>query len=198
MSVHRYLALTVGFLFVLMGLSGSLNVFQPELDRWFNPSLKLSGTGGNYRSPDEMFAAIRAAHPRRYGAWTLVMPQQKTEMVTAWLDKPVETSDEYYAPLMVSVNPYAAEIVATRFRGDTVMTWILELHEELFMGAFGRQLIGCFGVLLVCLLITRLWLWWPRDPAGSGNRCASGRRRARCGCCSISIGWPVSVARRYR
>ncbi|MBM4201795.1 MAG: PepSY domain-containing protein, partial [Gammaproteobacteria bacterium] len=160
-AIHRLLALTVGGFFVIMGMTGSLNVFDRELDARLNPNLTVSEPGGRYRSPDEMLAAVQAAHPRRVGSWTLVMPERADGMVTAWFEKPAETYDEFYAPLMVSVNPYTAEVVASRFWGDTVMTWILELHEELFMGAFGRTLVGMFGVLLLCSLATGLTSWWP-------------------------------------
>ena len=160
-ALHRGLALSVGILFVVMGLTGSLNVFHNELDRWLNPQLTVSEADGRYRSADELLAAVQAAHPRRFGSWTLVMPERPDGMVTAWFEKPAETFDEFYAPLMVSVNPYTAEVVASRFWGDTVMTWILKLHDELFMGRFGRTVVGCVGALLLVSLVTGLALWWP-------------------------------------
>ncbi len=160
-AFHQYLALTAGAVFVLIGITGSLNVFQPELDAWLNPRLTILQPAGAYRSVDEMLAAVKAAHPRRFGGWRLMMPQRSTDMLTAWFERPSETAGEFYAPLMVTVNPYTAEVVASRFWGDTVMTWIMELHTELFMGAFGRKLIGLTGLLLVGSLLTGLLLWWP-------------------------------------
>ncbi|WP_162560152.1 PepSY-associated TM helix domain-containing protein [Methylotetracoccus oryzae] len=161
LALHRGLALSVGVLFVVMGLTGSLNVFHNEFDRWLNPRLTVSESGARYRSADELLAAVQAAHPRRFGSWTLVMPERPDGVVTVWFEKPAETYDEFYAPLMVSVNPYTAEVVASRFWGDTVMTWILKLHEELFMGRFGRTVVGCVAALLLVSLATGLTLWWP-------------------------------------
>lgn len=75
LDVHLYLALTVGFLFVLLGLSGSLNVFYLELDRLLNPELRIEQTQGPYRPLDEIMASVRAAHPGRTGSWLLFMPR---------------------------------------------------------------------------------------------------------------------------
>lgn len=161
LRVHRLLALGVGFLFALMGLTGSLNVFGPELDRWLNPDLRVAAEGRAQRPMNELVAAIKSAHPRRYGAWTLMMPGGDGGVVTAWYERPVETDGEFYAPLMVSVDPYTARVIDSRFWGDTVSTWILELHGELFMGAFGRRLVGVIGMLLAVSLLTGLSLWWP-------------------------------------
>ncbi|MFO1418169.1 MAG: PepSY-associated TM helix domain-containing protein [Methylotetracoccus sp.] len=161
LRVHRLLALGVGFVFALMGLTGSLNVFGPELDRWLNPDLRVAAEGRAQRPINELVAAIKSAHPRRYGAWTLIMPGGDGDAVTAWYERPVETDGEFYAPLMVSVDPYTARVIDSRFWGDTVSTWILELHGELFMGEFGRRLVGVIGMLLAVSLLTGLSLWWP-------------------------------------
>ncbi len=41
LKVHLYLALSLGLLFALMGLTGSLGVYREELDELFNPELVI-------------------------------------------------------------------------------------------------------------------------------------------------------------
>src|SRR5690606_13820535 len=40
---HRWLGLALGAFVVFVGLTGSLIVFQPEIDRWLNPGLHFPG-----------------------------------------------------------------------------------------------------------------------------------------------------------
>ncbi|GAB6141928.1 PepSY domain-containing protein [Methylosoma difficile] len=161
LKIHLYLALVGGFFFALIGLSGSLNVYRAELDSFFNPQLTIEQPQARYQSLDTILAAIKAAHPQRLGSWTLEMPQTPEAMLTAWYEKPQETYFDYYAPLMVSVNPYTAEVVDSRFWGQTAMTWLMDLHTQLHCDAFGWQSVGVLGALLMVSVLTGLTLWWP-------------------------------------
>jgi len=161
LKVHLYLALGAGFFFALLGLTGSLSVYREELDALLNPQLVIENPQGTRQSLDKVMAAVRQAHPERYGSWTLEMPRSPHGMITVWYEKPRETFFELYAPLMVSVNPYTAEVVASRFWGQTVTTWLLDLHTQLHLGRFGWNAVGALGLLLMISVGTGLYLWWP-------------------------------------
>jgi len=161
LKVHLYLALSAGFFFALMGLTGSLNIYREELDELLNPQLVIEESQGKYQSLDRIMASVRAAHPNRYGSWTLEMPRSSHGMITAWYDKPTETFFELYAPLMVSVNPYTGEVVSSRFWGETATTWLLDLHTQLGLDRIGWNAVGILGLLLIISCSTGLYLWWP-------------------------------------
>jgi uncharacterized iron-regulated membrane protein len=160
-KVHLYLALIAGFFFALMGLTGSISVYREELDQLLNPKLVIEQPMGKRQSLDKIIASVKAAHPDRYGSWTLEMPRSAHGMITAWYEKPRETFFELYAPLMVSVNPYTAEVVASRFWGQTVTTWLLDWHTQLNLGRFGWNAVGILGLLLMVSIGTGVYLWWP-------------------------------------
>lgn len=161
LKIHLWLALTVGFLFVLIGLTGSLSIYHQELDELLNPQLVIEQSQTNWQSLDKIMAAVHAAHPKRYGSWTLEMPRTPNSVLTAWFEKPRETFFELYAPLMVSVNPYTAEVVDSRFWGQTLMTWLLDVHTQLLMNRFGWNAVGICGGLLMLSVLSGLYLWWP-------------------------------------
>jgi uncharacterized iron-regulated membrane protein len=160
-KIHLYLALIAGFFFALMGLTGSISVYREELDELLNHQLVVEQPSGKRQSLDKIMAAVQAAHPTRYGSWTLEMPGSGHGMITVWYDKPKETFFELYAPLMVSVNPYTAEVVASRFWGETVVTWLLNLHTQLGLDRFGWNAVGILGFLLTVSIGTGVYLWWP-------------------------------------
>ena len=161
LKVHLYLALSVGFFFALMGLSGSISIYREELDGLLNPQLIIETPQGKYQSLDKIIESVRAAQPNRYGSWTLEMPRSPQGMITAWYDKPTETFFELYAPLMVSVNPYSGEVVTSRFWGTTATTWLLDLHTQFRLDRFGWNAVGMLGILLLISCSTGLYLWWP-------------------------------------
>jgi uncharacterized iron-regulated membrane protein len=161
LKLHLLLALGAGFLFALLGLTGSLGIYREDIDALLNPRLAIDHPEGGYQSLDKIIAAVRAAHPDRHGAWTLEMPRSPRGMVTVWFEKPRETYFKWYAPLMVSVNPYTAEVVASRFWGSTFTTWLLDLHSHLLLGLSGRKAVGILGLLLMCSAGSGLYLWWP-------------------------------------
>lgn len=161
LKAHLWLALSAGLFFVLIGLTGSLSVYREDIDEFFNPQLVIAHPQGEWQSLDRIMASVRNAHPKRYGSWTLEMPRSPHSMITVWYDKPTETFFELYAPLMVSVNPYTAEVVSSRFWGATLTTWLLDLHTQLLMNRFGWNTVGILGVLLILSVCSGLCLWWP-------------------------------------
>lgn len=160
-DVHLFLALIAGFVFALLGLTGSISIYREELDALLNPELVVENPQGEMQSLDKIMDSVRRAHPDRYGEWTLEMPTSPNGMVTVWFDKPRETFFERYAPLMVSVNPYTAEVVASRFWGHTLTTWLLDWHTHLQYDDMGWEIVGGCGVLLTLSILSGLYLWWP-------------------------------------
>lgn len=160
LKIHLYIALLLGLFFALLGLSGSLSIYSTELDMLLNPQLRVAESTATPQSLDNIIAAIKTAHPKRYGMWTLEMPQHQQGMITAWFEKPQETFFEFHAPLMVSINPYTAEIIANRFWGQTFTTWVLDWHTQLRMDAFGWNTVGFIGIALLLSISSGCYLWW--------------------------------------
>jgi uncharacterized iron-regulated membrane protein len=161
LKIHLYLALSAGLFLALMGLTGSISVYRETLDQWLNPELVIEKPQGKYQSLDRIMASVRKVHPDRYGSWTLEMPESPHGMITAWYEKPSETFFELHAPLMVSVNPYTAEVIFSRFWGQTATTWLLDLHTQLRLDRPGWNAVGILGLLLTVSVSTGLYLWWP-------------------------------------
>ena len=161
LELHRCLALILGFLFALLGLTGSLSLYGEGLDRLLNPELTMEPTTGKPQPLDNLMAAVRRAYTDDRGAWTLELPRAPSEPLTAWYEKPPETLGEAYAPRMVAVNPYTGEIVASRYWGHTFRTWLVNLHAQCLLGRWGGNLVGWLGLGLTVSLLTGIALWWP-------------------------------------
>lgn len=161
LKLHVYLALIFGLFLALIGMTGSLSVYREEIDALLNADLLIDPQPGQPLSLDKVLAQVRKTHPNRHGAWTLELPRQPNEVITAWFEKPRESYDKFYAPLMVAVNPYTGEVIKSRFWGKTFTTWLLDLHTQLQLEAEGRRLVAASGVVLALSVISGLYLWWP-------------------------------------
>ncbi len=161
LKCHLYLALILGLFFALIGLTGSLSVYREAMDRLFNPELEIQNPGTPKLPLDRILIELRKAHPNRHGAWTLEMPRDENAAITAWFDKPRETIDKFYAPLMVAVNPYNGDIINSRFWGETLSTRLLNLHTDLLLDEQGRNYVAALGIALAVSVLSGLYLWWP-------------------------------------
>lgn len=161
LRIHGVLGLSLGGIFVVLGLAGALSVYGEALDTWLNPELRIHEPEGQPQSLDRLWAAVQAAYPDRHGSWTLELPTTSDGMLTAWYERPRETAGEFYAPLMVSVNPYTAAVVASRSWGRTAVTWLFDLHTQLQLGRSGWNAVGWLGVALMVSVVTGIRLWWP-------------------------------------
>jgi uncharacterized iron-regulated membrane protein len=163
LRVHVYLALSLGLLFALLGLTGSLTLVAEAVDGGLDPE-PVAERPGRARLPlDDLVAAARAAHPDRENPWTLVLPRNPEAPVTVRSEQPEET-------LLVAVDPYTGTVAASgpETRGFTAL--LRSLHAELGAGGTGRSLVGYLGALFAVSVSTGLYLgWWlwrngPRRP----------------------------------
>ncbi len=163
LDVHLYLGLIAGCIFSIAGLTGSALVFYVELDEMLNPQLRIeqSQTQTPIQRYESLLQSLNHAHPERQNAWRLEMPRDSQSMVVARYYKPKETEHLHFAPYMVWLNPYTAEIVSSRLWGDTLMTWLYDLHYTLLLDLTGKIIMAILGGFLLILLMTGIYLWFP-------------------------------------
>jgi uncharacterized iron-regulated membrane protein len=110
LNIHLTLALAVGFFFVILGLTGSCNVFYYELRELGLPAV----TNPNQAQPrnlDDILKTVKAAHPQRTQCWTVLLPGYGADYLLVEYMKPEETRDELWAPLEILIDPYSGKIV---------------------------------------------------------------------------------------
>jgi len=160
--IHRYVGLTIGLIVVVLGLSGSIIVYWREIDRTFNPQERVVHEPSRPMiSLDEVLAIVKKAHPQRPKPWTLEMPHDDNAAYYATYSRPEERGLKYSTNLHVAVHPYTGEILRSWYWGETPVSWIYDVHANLQAGLFGHQVVGAFGVVLLFISLTGLYVWWP-------------------------------------
>jgi uncharacterized iron-regulated membrane protein len=158
-TLHLWLGLSVGSLFVLLGLSGSILVFYPDIDRLLNPEIRVE-----VKSPpdfDAAWATVLANWPDKAGPWRFEVTGNR-EAIPARYNNPAERKGHDFRPMMVWLSPDGAQVLRRDYWGEYAMTFIYDLHYRLLLGEIGGTVLGWTGFALLALLMSGLWAWWPR------------------------------------
>ncbi|WP_197978508.1 PepSY-associated TM helix domain-containing protein [Sphingomonas sp. CFBP 13603] len=159
--VHLWLGLTIGVLFAFAGLTGSLLVFYPEIDAVLSPALRAVPTGARPASWQAVVDTLHREHPARTGAWRIEVSGEGGAIPVRYYT-PKETTGRAFAPLLAWVDPVRLTTIRTGFWGDTLVTWIYDLHYRLLLEEPGGIAMGIAGIVMLVLLASGIWAWWPR------------------------------------
>lgn len=133
----------------MLGTTGSLMAFEPELDRLLHPHLSYVKRSG---SPLSM-AQIGDAVSKQFNG----------EPIVAYL--PSEVPDLSWQVILpsgiVCVNQYTGDVLGVRRRGQTMLGLAHDLHVRLAAGDAGRTIMKWSGVSMLVSLASGLYLWWP-------------------------------------
>jgi uncharacterized iron-regulated membrane protein len=180
---HLWGGLVSGPLLLVLGLSGSVLVFAPEIERVTNATPTLAASAAAPRSLDAVVAAALFAQP---GAEPRVLrvPARAAEPFVVELAVAGHRLD-------VAVDPSTLRVVDTRAPERSVLPVLRSLHGALHAGRVGAILVALLGLWLVVEGMTGVWLYGP-----SVARRVRGRNRAVhriVGACALVIGAVVGV-----
>nr|WP_252736156.1 PepSY domain-containing protein [Aestuariibacter sp. A3R04] len=157
--VHFYLGLSVGLIFVIIGLSGAVLVFYNELDSSFNlPAIETASSVADY---DTAFVTLGKAYPEKTRSWRFEV-NPSSPFISARYYQPEETADEDFAPMMVWLTKDGKQVLRRDFWGQYFATWMYNLHFRLLAGPIGGIVVGYLGIGCTYILISGLWAWWPK------------------------------------
>lgn len=156
---HLWLGLGLGGLLVLLGLTGSILAFYPELDALLHPEIRVEGTAPP--DWDRALATVRAAYPHKDGPWRFEVTGAPGAIPARYYDPP-ERAGHAFRPMMVWLSPDGGTVLRRDYWGEYAMTFIYDLHYRLLLGATGGAVLGWLGFALLALLLSGLWAWWPR------------------------------------
>ncbi|MBI1314111.1 PepSY domain-containing protein [bacterium] len=153
---HFYAGLLAVPICIFLGVTGGIYLFKPVVEPWLYQELQTVEPG-NVRLPaEQQLAAVRQA-----------FPESKPDSITVGVDPTDATEvglrDKVGRNLLVYVNPYSGEVTGSLVRDQMLMQQVRNLHGELMMGAFGSAFVELTACWTIILLMTGLYLWWPRS-----------------------------------
>jgi uncharacterized iron-regulated membrane protein len=121
-TVHLLISLVAGTFITILGISGSVLVFEPEIDHLLHPHL-------SYVLPDRTPMSLSELG-------RIVSHNFGGESIVAFLpaSSPHHSAEVILSRGVVYVNPYTGAILGLRVRGQTFLGFVRALHVHLAIG----------------------------------------------------------------
>lgn len=158
-KLHLWLGLGLGGLLVLLGLTGSVLVFYPELDALLHPEIRMEGAAPP--DWDRALETVRAEYPDKQGPWRFEVTDRPGAILARYYNPP-EREGHAFRPMMVWLSPDGSQVLRRDYWGEYAMTFVYDLHYRLLLGTTGGAIVGWAGLALLALMLSGLWAWWPR------------------------------------
>jgi len=176
--VHLWLGLSLGVLFVVLGLTGSALVFYVEIDAALNrearSDTRLVAPGWNSTVWDRALSTGRSHRPDPQGDWSFEVTGEGGSIPARFYPSSLHAG-HHAEREMLWFSPDGSTIVRSDPWGGYIMSWLYELHMHLLAGEPGRQIVGWSGFAMLILLFTGVIVWWPR---GSWRKALAFKRKA--------------------
>ncbi|WP_066718708.1 PepSY-associated TM helix domain-containing protein [Sphingomonas pituitosa] len=159
--------------FVLwLAVTGSIYLFRPQVEALIDaPYANLPVTGPRASAADQAAAAVRAVPGSVLHRYQL--PATDREAVQIIVGKGAQETRVY-------VHPQTLAVLKTVDEDQRLMRVIFRLHGELLAGTIGSYLVELAASWTIVMLLSGLFLWWPRHGGLGGvvyPRLTGGGRR---------------------
>ncbi|SKA22027.1 PepSY-associated TM helix domain-containing protein [Consotaella salsifontis] len=156
---HFYAGLIVLPFMVLLAVTGSLYLFKDEINTLvYGDLLRVEATGAPMLAPTQIVAKALAEHPGTLkGFRPSATPDEAAQ---------VSIRDDDGLSDVIYVNPYDGAVLGSLWdggaAGSPVMYVVRKLHSLDYVGWWANRIIEAVAGWAVLLVITGIYLWWPR------------------------------------
>ncbi|UZK67450.1 PepSY-associated TM helix domain-containing protein [Sphingomonas sp. M1-B02] len=157
---HFYAGLFVLPFILILSVTGAIYLFKPQLDRWEERSFHGLATAGAV-SPDVQLAAVTARFPAgRFNRYRV--PEQAGDAAM------IELGFADGANREIFVSPQG-QLLGARDPDDKISETVARIHGSLLLGCLGDWLVELAASWTIVLILTGLYLWWPRPFRAAGT-----------------------------
>ena len=164
LQVHLCLGLTLGVVGALISVTGSILVFDHEIDASLNPQrYAVSGSQTALGYSDYVQRAAQAVEGRARPT-NLRLPEGEDVPVVVFARARAEGGGFH----RVYLDPPTGRVLEVSAAGGFI-GWAHNFHESLTLREYmGREVVGAVGIAMLISSLSGIYLWWP--PNGLGRR----------------------------
>lgn len=157
---HFYAGLLVIPFLILLSLTGIVYLFKPQLDQLMYADLLQVPVAEQRLSVDQQLAVVEQAYPQA-NVQQYLPPVQADGSAQFVVDNAGQA-------LNLFVDPYRGTLLGSQDAQNNLQAIARVLHGELMIGTLGDRLIELAAGWGIVLLVSGLYLWWPRGSGGAG------------------------------
>lgn len=150
---HLYLGIVAGFVIAVVGLTGSILVFQDEIDAALNKNFFEVKQQPHKISLEEVIPVVKEKYPQLKFDYAM-NEDDAPNMAYRFYD--FGTEQEFF------VNPYTGSLSGKRLYESSFIRVVINIHTSLLVPAIGEYITGTASLILLILTISGLRLWIPQ------------------------------------
>ena len=182
--IHFWAALIASPFALIAALTGMLYIFTPQIEDALYADIDHVVPTGAMRTLDDAVQAAREAVPPGAVLRSVIPALSATDSVRVLFvvpDAAGSAASEHAmhnrapvaaaasntarsgSPTIAYVDPYDAQVLAVMPEAERFGTWSKRLHSSLLQGEGWRWMIELAASWLMVMLLTGVYLWWPRN-----------------------------------
>jgi uncharacterized iron-regulated membrane protein len=156
-QLHLWLGLASGLVVMVVAATGSLLVFEKELDEWAHQDFYfVADPAIDAHIPLDSLVHNVAAYDKDFKITRIVAEPAATDRSVLFFAKKKKQTWQ------IAVNPYTAQVIKAINYDKRFFTVVLQLHRSLLMNDTGKVITGASCLIFVILVISGIVLWWPK------------------------------------
>lgn len=159
---HFYGGLFLAPILVFLAVTGSIYLFDEEIDAALHGELHEAVPGPGAATPAEQVRAARSARPG--ASLETFRPAPSPDRTSR-----VGLRDGDGRTVTVFVDPHDASVVGSLVEAETFTEVVRDLHEKFLAGKVGNWVVEAAASWMIVLILTGLYLWWPRGRSVRGT-----------------------------
>ena len=158
---HFYAGLFVAPFMIMLSLTGIIYLFKPQLDNLMYSDLLHVTPSHHQLSAEQLQQRVLSSYPQ--ASVSKYFPPLNAEGSAQFVVREKSGSD-----LNVFVDPYRGEILGTQDAKFNLQAIARLVHGELMIGTLGDRLVELAAGWGIMLVVSGLYLWWPRGKSPAG------------------------------
>lgn len=156
---HFYAGLLVLPFMISLAVTGAIYLYHTEIDRWVHADFMRVTPQAQALPPSQLVAAALTAQPGTALKYTDPASDDASTEIT------IQPKD---GPRMAAfIDPYTAKVLEVRADRSTIGWTVRKLHSLSLFGATPRMIIEIVAGWSILLVLTGIYLWWPRRQKGA-------------------------------
>ena len=158
---HFYAGLVCIPFLIVLSISGAIYLFKPQVEAWIDrPYDNLKVDSSPQSAAEQARAALSALPGSTFSSYE--MPPDDHSAARVIVRHQSEATRVY-------VHPGNSQILKVIPEDERFMRVLFRLHGELLLGNRGSMLVELAASWAIIMILTGLFLWWPRGSKGLGG-----------------------------
>ena len=159
---HFYAGLILAPVLMISAITGLMYIFKDDFRDASNPSAVFRSSSQPPLAPEALLAAL----PREVGPVDRLTLFAEPER--SWIVRLAESGKQPGTGAGFHVEPATGAVLGPVVKEPALFKTVLDIHRRLLSGTVGRVVIELATSWAIVLLLTGVYLWWPKKPAGQG------------------------------